>query len=200
MSTKDGEADDITLRLAAANDAISRNRLVSDLHDELTRIARAELMRHRRGNTLNTHALVNEAYLRLFSSNESDFASRKHFFATAAKAMRQVVIDYSRQRVAQRRGSGAVHIEISELTQMEASTLTLPIDDQAEHLMALDLALEKLGELDERLAQVMEMRIFAGMEVEEIANTLGVSVATIIRDSRTAKAFLQQAVSEQSRS
>lgn len=196
MSTpKDHDADDITLRLASASDDLARNRLVSDLHEELARIARAELMRHRRGNTLNTHALVNEAFLRLFSGNEADFANRKHFFATAAKAMRQVVIDYSRQRVAQRRGSGAVHVEISELTQMESNALALPIDDQAEHLVALDRALEQLSQLDPRLAQVMEMRIFAGMEVEEIATALGVSVATVIRDSRTAKAFLQQAVS-----
>ena len=106
MSTsKDAELD-ITLRLASLNDASARNELVSDLHGELARIARAELLRHRRGNTLNTHALVNEAFLRLFSGADGDFANRKHFFATAAKAMRQVVIDYSRQRVAQRRGAG----------------------------------------------------------------------------------------------
>ena len=196
MSTPKGsDADlDITLRLAAVNDDGARNQLVSDLHEELSRIARAELLRHRRGNTLNTQALVSEAFLRLFSGAESDFANRKHFFATAAKAMRQVVIDYSRQRVAQRRGSGAVHIELSELTQMESNALALPIDDQADHLVALDRALIKLSELDERLAQVMEMRIFAGMEVEDIAATLGLSVATVVRDSRTAKAFLQQAV------
>lgn len=192
MSTPNGGAGpDITSRLAAAGtDAEARNRVVQDLHGELLNIARAELLRHRRGNTLNTRALVNEAYLRLFAG-APDYASRKHFFATAAKAMRQVVIDYARKRSAERRGAGAEHVELADVAQLEASSSALPIDEQADQLLLLDRALQQLAALDQRLAQIMELRLFAGMSVEEVADALELSVPTVVRDSRTAKAYLQ---------
>lgn len=190
-TTKGGSGRDITSRLAAAaTDADARNRLVADLHGELLRIARAELLRHQRGNTLNTRALVNEAYLRLFAG-APDFASRKHFFATAAKAMRQVVIDYARKRAAERRGAGAVHVGLADVEQLADAASALPIDEQADQLLALDRALSQLSTLDERLAHIMELRLFAGMSVEDVAAALELSVPTVVRDSRTAKAYLQ---------
>lgn len=179
----------ITRQVAdAASDPAARSDLMERIHEDLLRIARAELSRHRRGETLNTRALVNEAYLKLFAGQQpAGCVSSHHFYATAAKAMRQVVIDYARMRLADRRGAGAVHVGLDDL---EGDSLA--VDSQAEKLVAIDRALARLGERDSRLAQVMEMRFFAGMEVEEVAQALDVSVPTVIRDTRTAKAFLQR--------
>jgi RNA polymerase sigma factor (TIGR02999 family) len=160
---------------------------MDSVYADLLVIARAELAKHRRGQTLNTRALVNEAYLKLFSCGANiDFESRKHFFATAAQAMRQVVIDYARARVTGRRGAGAEHIALDAL-----DGLAIPVDAQAEQLIAVDNAMQKLSLLDERLVRVVELRFFAGLEVADIAELLGVSEPTIKRDTRAAKAFLQ---------
>jgi RNA polymerase sigma factor (TIGR02999 family) len=172
---------------AAGGDADARSRLLERIYADLLRIARAELSRHQHGETLNTRALVNEAYLKLFAKTPGAYENRTHFFATAAQAMRQVVIDYARARVAERRGGGAAHLPIDQF-----DALALPVDAQAERLVAIDAALTRLAALDERLARVVELRFFAGMEVEELAALLDVSVPTIVRDTRTAKAFLQR--------
>ncbi len=171
------------------DDPKKRDELLGWVYADLERIARAELARHRRGETLNTGALVHEAYLKLFGRDRApmSFENRKHFFATAAKAMRQVLIDYARARVAERRGAGAEHLP---LDRFEGHPLA--IDQQAEQLIDIDRALAKLAQLDDRLAQVIEMRFFAGLEVTEIADILGVSEPTIKRDTRAAKAFLQK--------
>ena len=189
MTDSNSAQTGITQNLAAAgNSGDARSELLGRVYGDLLRLARAELGRHQRGATLNTRALVNEAYLKLFASaGGSDYANRQHFFSTAAKAMRQVVIDYARARLAQCRGAGAEHVALDDL---EAAAL--PVDDQAERLIAIDAALAKLADLDPRLAQVVELRFFAGMEVEELADVLGVSVPTIVRDTRTAKAFLER--------
>jgi RNA polymerase sigma factor (TIGR02999 family) len=160
--------------------------LLDRVYADLLKIAHAELGRHQRGATLDTRALVNEAYIKLFAGAASDYSSRQHFFATAARAMRQVIIQYARMRLADRRGCGAEHVSLDHLDAQ-----ALPIDSQAERLVAIDSALSKLAALDPRLAQVIELRFFAGMEVDELANLLEVSVPTIVRDTRTAKAFLQ---------
>lgn len=180
--------NEITARIAAANlsDA-ERDKALNLVYEDLLRIARAELSRHRRGETLNTRALVNEAYLKLFDRSDGQYENRKHFFATAARAMRQVVIDYARSRLAERRGAGAEHVELDAL-----EGVPLPVDEQAEQLVGMDKALEKLAQLDERLVTVVEMRFFAGLEVKDIAELLGVSEPTIKRDTRAAKAFLQK--------
>lgn len=160
---------------------------MSLVYNELLRIARIELNRHRRGLTLDTRALVNEAYLKLFNGEVPRFENRSHFYAAAARAMRQIVVDYARLRLADRRGSGAEHVS---LDAMEATPL--PIDAQAEQLLAMDKALEKLAAMDERLAKVVELRFFAGLGISEIAAILGVSEPTIKRDTRAAKAFMHQ--------
>ncbi|HWS27658.1 MAG TPA: ECF-type sigma factor [Xanthomonadales bacterium] len=172
---------------AAADDPLARALLLDRVYADLLKIAHAELARHQRGATLNTRALVNEAYIKLFGGTSSDYSNRQHFFATAARAMRQVIVDYARARLAERRGSGAEHVSLDHLDAQ-----ALPIDSQAERLVAIDAALSKLAGLDPRLAQVIELRFFAGMEVEELANLLEVSVPTVVRDTRTAKAFLQR--------
>ena len=167
------------------DDSAARDRLLGVVHDDLRRIARAELSRHRRGETLNTQALVNEAYLKLFGGASASYENRKHFFATAARAMRQIVIDYARAKVAECRGAGAEHVSLDAL-----EGLPLPIDAQAEQLVGIDAALTPLEALDPRLAEVIELRFFAGLDVEQVAELLGVSAPTVKRDTRTAKAFL----------
>ena len=132
--------------------------------------------------------LVHEAYFKLFPRGGGGaFENRRHFFGAAARAMRQVVVDYARARLADCRGAGAEHIALDDL---DASAL--PVAEQAERLVAIDAALGKLAALDPRLATVIEMRFFVGMEVEDLAELLQVSVPTIVRDTRTAKAFLQR--------
>jgi RNA polymerase sigma factor (TIGR02999 family) len=177
----------ITERMQQAGSCdVARSALLDSVYGELVKIARLELSRHRRGATLNTRALVNEAYLKLFAQ-APDYASRQHFFATAARAMRQVIVDYARQRCAERRGGGVEALSLDDLHPED-----IAVDVQADRLVALDSALTRLAALDPRLAQVVELRFFAGMEVEPLAELLGVSVPTIVRDTRTAKAFLQR--------
>lgn len=183
----DERRDSLTAALnAGAADPARRELALADVYADLVRIAHAELARHKRGETLDTGALVHEAYLKLFERNRGAFESRKHFFATAAKAMRQVVIDYARARSAEKRGAGAEHVSLDAL-----EGVPLPVDAQAEQLVAMDAALVRLGELDARLVEVVELRFFAGLEVHAIAALLGVSEPTIKRDTRAAKAFLQ---------
>ena len=175
----------ITSALAVAHEPQGRARLFALVYEDMLRIARAQLARNQRGNTLDTRALVSEAYLKLERAG-LDYANRTHFYATVARAMRQVAIDYARARLAERRGGGAEHVDIDGLADHP-----LPVDAQAGQLLAIDKALHKLAALDERLVNVVELRFFAGLEVKEIAELLGVSEPTIKRDTRAAKAFLQ---------
>ncbi len=154
---------------------------------ELVRIARAELARHKRHGTLDTRALVHEAWLKLHATNAADFASRRHFYATAAKAMRHVVIDYARARQAQRRGGGCEPLALERLDHQP-----IALDLQIEQLVQLDSALDRLAEADPRLVQIIELRFFSGLEVREIADLLDVSEPTIKRGTRVAKAFLEK--------
>lgn len=158
-------------------------KLLPVVYDELRRIAHRHLGGGRGPDTLHTTDLVHEAYLRLAGPAHADVADRSHFFAVASTAMRHVLVDYARRRTAPKRGGGA-----------HATTLSgkgLAVDARAEEVIALDAALERLGALDARLAQVVEMRFFGGMEVEEVADALGVSDRTVKRDWRKARAFLE---------
>lgn len=141
-------------------------------------------LRRSSGATLNTTALVHEAWMKLARAGGGDgFESRGHFLAVAAMAMRQVLVDYGRRRRAQRRGGGAAPVTESALARVGVET-------NVEELLAIDSALDKLAALDERLAQVASFRLFAGLEEEEIAQVLGVNVRTVRRDWRKARAFL----------
>jgi RNA polymerase sigma factor (TIGR02999 family) len=175
---------------ALAGDGKPDDAVLQQIYGELLKIARAELARHRRGNTLDTRGLVHEAYFKLFGGDARVYANRKHFYATAARAMRQVVIDYARARLAERRGGGAEHVQLDALEGQP-----LPIDAQAEELVQVDAALSKLAQLDPRLVQVIELRFFSGLEVVEIAELLGISEATVKRDTRAARAFLEKELS-----
>jgi len=140
-------------------------------------------LRRSSGATLNTTALVHEAWIKLARGETGDFESRSHFLAVAAMAMRQVIVDYGRRRRAQRRGGGLFPAPASALSHVG-------VDSNVEELLAIDAALDKLAALDDRLAKVVEFRLFAGLEEEEIAEVLGVHVRTVRRDWRKARAFL----------
>jgi RNA polymerase sigma factor (TIGR02999 family) len=140
-------------------------------------------LRRSSGATLNTTALVHEAWIKLERGASGEFESRSHFLAVAAMAMRQVIVDYGRRRRAQRRGGGQAPLTGSALSHVG-------VDANVEELLAIDAALDKLAALDDRLAKVVEFRLFAGLEEEEIAEVLGVHVRTVRRDWRKARAFL----------
>jgi len=154
---------------------------------ELRRLAAAYLGRERTGHTLQPTALVNEAYLRLMGQNvQVDWESRSHFIAVAAQHMRQILVDYARRHLAHKRGAGATMIS---LDRAEPSTTARPVD-----LLALDEALEKLAKVDQRKAQAMVLKYFGGLEMAEIAATLGISVKTVEKDVRLANAWLRGAL------
>src|SRR5690606_19422575 len=159
------------------------------VYDELKRLARRELGGRGKDQTLSTGPLVHEAYMKLFPDGRGSFENRRHFFGAAARAMRQVAIDYARARLAERRGEGKRPLNIDDIDPN-----LMQLDSRAEELVDLDAALTQLGEIDARALQVAELRYFAGMEVIEIAEALEVSEATVKRDSRFVREFLQAAM------
>jgi RNA polymerase sigma factor (TIGR02999 family) len=181
---------DVTqLLLAWSNgDPSALDSLVSLIYAELHRLA-ARYMRHEApGHALNTTALVNEAYLRLVHQNHINWQNRAHFFAVSAQAMRQILIDMARSRNRLRRGGHARHFSLEDVAIFS--------DERAGELIALDDALKNLAELDERKSRIVEMRYFGGLTVEETAEVLKVSVATVDREWRRARAWLFSELTE----
>jgi RNA polymerase sigma factor (TIGR02999 family) len=156
--------------------------LFPKVYDELRAVAGARLRAERAGHTLSATALVHEAYLKLVNQSRVDWKNRAHFFAVAASAMRRILIDYAEARNAGKRGGGAAFVTLGEESASQDSNL--------DELLAIDQAMTRLAGLDERQARVVELRFFGGMTLEEIAEVLGVSLASINRDWRTARAFL----------
>jgi RNA polymerase sigma-70 factor (ECF subfamily) len=152
------------------------------VYDELRRLARRSMRGQRQEHTLEPTALVHEAYLKLSRSPGLDASDRAKFLGLAARAMRQILVDHARGKVAGKRGSGSIRVELAE----EAGAATPPAVD----LLALHQALERLGALDERKVRIMEMRYLAGLTVEEVAEVLGLSAPTVKRDAAMAKAWL----------
>jgi RNA polymerase sigma factor (TIGR02999 family) len=148
---------------------------------ELRRLARGQLRRLRPGQTLTTTSLVHEAFVKLVRG-PVEAMDRVHFFSLAARAMRQILVDYARQRGAQKRGG-----PLRPATLEEGA---LAVETLAEEILAIDRALDKLRSLDERLAQVVEYRFFGGMTDEEVAGAMGVTARTVRRDWQKARAFL----------
>jgi RNA polymerase sigma-70 factor, ECF subfamily len=163
------------------------NQLTPLVYDELRRIAHRYVKRERRGGqTLDTTALVNEAYLRLAGGEEIDWQNRAHFFAVTALVMRRILIDYARRRRYLKRGGLAQQVSLEE-----ASAMT---EVRAAELVSLDEALEELAKLDLRKSRVVELRYFGGLSLEETADVLEISVMTVRRDWRAAKAWLYKTV------
>jgi RNA polymerase sigma factor (TIGR02999 family) len=173
------------LLLAWGNgDADALQRLVPLVHDELRRIARRCMAGERAGHSLQATALVNEAYLRLVDVQHVNWQNRAHFLAMSARVMRRVLVDVARSKGYQKRGGGAVKVTFAEELYGPADT--------GPDLVALHDALEALATMDDRKAQVVELRFFGGLSVEETATVLGVSVDTVMRDWKLAKAWLRR--------
>jgi RNA polymerase sigma factor (TIGR02999 family) len=161
-------------------------KLTPLVHEELRRLAHQHMNRERRDHTLQTSALINEAYLRLTQQRNMQWQNRAQFFSIASRLMRRVLIDYARARHYQKRGGGAIQVSLSEAAYVS--------QDRAQELLALDEALNSLAAFDERKSRVVEMRFFGGMSVEETAVALDVSPNTVKRDWGTAKAWLYRQI------
>ncbi len=172
------------LRAYREGDRQAFDRLVALVYGDLRRIARAQLRRGPAPRTLDTTGLVHEAWLKLAGASGAAYQDRGHFLAVAARAMRQVVIDYARRKLAAKRGVGAVPVELHEHHAA--------VEHQAEWLLTLDQALSRLASHDPRLVQVVECRYFAGLGEDETAEALGVSLRTAQRAWLRARAWLRE--------
>lgn len=183
------EAGEITERLVALRqgDRDALNQLVPLVYERLHAMAHARLSGRRPGQSLDTTALVHEAYLRLVDQSRAEWKDRAHFFAVAATAMRQIVVDRARRRRAAKRGGpqGATALD-GEPPGAAART---------EEILAVDEALTQLASLSERLVRMVELRFFAGLSIEETADVLGLDARTVNRDWRVARALLYRALS-----
>jgi len=160
------------------------DQLMPVVYQELRKLASSYLKGERSDHTLQATALIHEAYLRLIDQSMPQWESRAHFFGVAARLMRQILVDHARSRAAVRRGGDQQRISIDDALLFS--------EDQAAELMAFDEALNRLSALDERKCRIIEMRSFGGMSVEETAEALAVSVPTIKREMRLARAWLRR--------
>jgi RNA polymerase sigma factor (TIGR02999 family) len=177
------------LKAWCEGDLTALDRLMPLVYGELRRIAGHYMRRERAGHTLQTTALINEAYVRLVDASQIRWQNRAHFLGISARLMRQILVDFARERGYQKRGGGMHQLSFDE---------ALKIGQQRdEDLVALDEALSALAQVDQRKSQVVEMRFFGGLSEKEIAETLRVSPETIRRDWRMAKAWLLQWLSEE---
>ena len=176
-------ASDVTGLLLAwgEGDQDAFERLVPLVHAELHRIAKGCMRGESAGHSLQPTALVNEAYLRLVDTRRVDWQDRTHFFSMAARLMRRVLVDHARNRRYLKRGGGAMLVTLPD---------DLVPDEPGRDLVALDDALNALADVDERKGRVIELRFFGGLSVEETAGVLNVSVNTVMRDTKLAKAWL----------
>lgn len=157
-------------------------KLIPLVQPELHRLAHYYMSRERVGHTLQTTALLNEAYLQLTDKTQRPWQNRTHFMAVAAQLMRRIMVDHARARHALKRGAGAIRVTLDETAWVT--------EERAEELLALDEALEKLAVFDRRRCEIVEMRYFGGLTVEEIADVLKVHPNTVMRDWKAAKAWL----------
>jgi len=166
-------------------DQAALDRLIPVVHSELRRLAQSYLRRERPGHTLQTTALINEAYLRLVDQKVS-WENRAHFFGIAARLMRQILVDHARSRNYAKRGGGQVRVSLGQVADLA--------DDRSAEIVAIDDALKTLAEIDLQQSKVVEMKFFGGMTIEEIAKVLGVGHATVERDWNMARAWLRREI------
>jgi RNA polymerase sigma factor (TIGR02999 family) len=168
-------------------DQSALEKIIPLVYDELRRLARIHMGRERGGHTLQTTALVNEAYLRLVDMRRMRWQNRAQFFAISAQLMRRILVDFARSRGYQKRGGGARHVSFDEALYVTRQ--------QDTDLVALDDALRALDEVDPRKSKVVELKFFGGLSVEETAHVLKVSPDTVMRDWKMAKAWLLREMS-----
>ena len=182
MSQEPQEITQMLLELTDGNEEVV-NQILPHIYDELRRLASSYLRRERSNHTLQPTALVHEAYMKLIDQSRVKWQNRAHFFGIAAQVMRRILMDHARKHTAEKRGGDA------EVLPIEEEILIVSHDKSAE-LVALDDALNQLAEMDERKAKIVELRYFGGLSIEETAEVLGVSVPTVNREWRMAKAWL----------
>jgi RNA polymerase sigma factor (TIGR02999 family) len=168
-------------------DSEALDRLAPLVYDELHRLAKSYMRKERARHTMQTTALIHEAYLRLIDAGQVEWRNRAHFFGVASRAMRQILVAMARERGCQKRGGGARQVSLDEAMMID--------EGRDEDLVALDEALGALAKIDARKAQVVEMRFFGGLTEEEIAAALGVSTETVRRDWRLARSWLRRKLS-----
>jgi RNA polymerase sigma factor (TIGR02999 family) len=172
-------------------DLEAREAVFPLVYDELRRLAASYLRRERSDHTLQATALVHEAYIRLVDHERAHFQNRQHFFGAAAQLMRRILVDHARGHLAAKRGSGAIKVELTEAIAMSR--------EQPAELLALDESLTRLASLDPQQSRIVELRVFAGLTVEETAAILSISPATVKRDWALAKAWLLRQIHKESR-
>jgi RNA polymerase sigma factor (TIGR02999 family) len=177
---------DVTQLLVAWSngDQAARDQLMSVVYDELHRLARRYMRRESPGHTLQTSALVNEAFLRLVDQHNVHWQNRAHFFGIAAQMMRRILVDYARGRSSTKRGAGVPTFTLDEGLIVS--------DERSAEVVAVHEALEQLSQFDPRKGQIVELRFFGGLSIEETADILGVSTGTVMRDWTLAKAWLRR--------
>lgn len=153
------------------------------VYNELHRLAHQHMRREQAGHMLQTSALINEAYLRLVDQPEVTFENRAHFFGIAARLMRQILVDEARKRNSAKRGGGAIQVSLAEATTVA--------QEQAANVVALDKALKGLERIDVRQSEIVELRFFGGLSIDETAEVLKVSPGTVMRDWTFARAWLR---------
>ncbi|HKC23345.1 MAG TPA: sigma-70 family RNA polymerase sigma factor [Thermoanaerobaculia bacterium] len=182
----DRPAGDVTRLLLAwsGGDREALEKLLPLVYSELRRRAESQMRRERSEHTLQPTALVHEAYLKLVDQQGVAWKDRAHFFAVASRAMRQILVDHARRRQTEKHGGREVRLSVEDV---ELATEPRSLD-----LLALDLALDRLAALDERQSRLVELRVFAGLTIEEAADVLGCSHATVSRDWKHAEAWLHR--------
>lgn len=179
------EAGEVTALLDAwrGGDADALERLIPIVYEDLRRVASRQMRGENTGHTLQTTALVHEAYLRLTREHDRTWENRAHFFAVAAQIMRNLLVDHARTAARAKRGGGAAELSLDEAPEL--------LSTEPEILLALDDALRRLSDLDPRASRIVELRYFVGLSNSEVANVLGTSEKTVTRDWNTAKAWLR---------
>jgi RNA polymerase sigma-70 factor (ECF subfamily) len=179
---------EITQLLAdlTGGDKEALDKLLPLVYDELRRLADRYLRRERDDHTLQATALVHEAYLRLVDQKEVRWQNRAHFFGVAAQMMRRILVDHARALQTTKRGSGGLKLALDDVVELA--------DEQATDMVALDEALTALEAFDPQKSRIVELRFFGGLSIEETAEVMGISTATVIRQWRMAKAWLYSAV------
>jgi len=189
-----GEVTQLLLRWRAGDDA-ALTELLPLVYQELRALALRHLRHERPGHTLQRTGLVHEAYLRLVDQRDVDWQSRSQFFGIASKTMRRILVDHGRRRSAQKRGSAGQHVDIDQLVQAEdggaAGGFGAAIEPDVD-FEAIDQALRKLEAIDDGQGRVVELRFFGGLSVEETAEVIGVSTATVKREWAMARAWLHR--------
>ena len=191
MTIPSSPSHEVTQLLVAWSngDKTALDRLMPLVYNELRRLARHYMNRERPAHTLQTSGLVNEAYLRLIDQDEMRWENRAHFFGIAARLMREILIEHARSRQAAKRGGAQLRVSLSDVERIASRTHV--------NLIALDAALDRLEAIDPRKSRIVELRYFGGLGIEETAEVIGISPATVKRDWSMARAWLRSEIGDE---